>query len=317
MSYTYSDAFKNIPAVSTIPMASPLPTRARQPEVTQEAAVESPDAGALLTGPTSEPITLPYFFQVKDTTVQLREPVVVFSALLLPLSGVNNEIATLELGIYNIIILTGGLEPMLAAIHELDMNAVLFEGGYAILTDLPIVTITNQSLFLEPATGKTLQIVAANLADPSPLVSFQNDPEYRQSWQTAVQESHIFRKQAMSTLLDSLEEGPILLAASLFEPSGLDWTEFSQVPYRVPYNWPMSDFLAERGYIDSYRATHFSEETDEGTTWSATINGMELSERIDFLYAKDIIPMETKLVEVFEPGSIPKQSGVVGYFLIP
>jgi len=282
----------------------------------QEVVAEVPMEEASLVGLTAENITFPYYHQFNETTVQLQGPVGTVSALLAPLA----EEGLADVALWpeaSIIILTGNLQPMLATIQELEMNGVLFAGGYAILTNLPIVTITPHSVIVEPISGKTLQVVAANLKDPSPLKSFQDTPDYMSDWQAAVQEAHVPREKAMRTLLDSLEEIPTLFAASLFEPSGLDWTEFSQVPYRLPYDWPMSDFLAEQGYIDSYRASHFSEETDEGSTWSGSVHGIDLSERIDFLYIKDLIPVETRVVEYSEPGSVAKQSGVFGSFLIP
>ena len=316
MSYTYSDALKNIPAVPTFSTGTPISTHRQTPVSDQEVVAEAPLEEASLMGLTAENITFPYYHQVNENIVQLQGPVGTISALLAPLA----EDGVADIALWpeaSIIILTGNLQPMLAAIQELEMNTVLFAGGYAILTNLPIVTITAQSVIVEPISGKTLQVVAANLKDPSPLKSFQDTPDYLSGWQAAVQEAHVPRELAIQALLDRLEAIPTLFAASLFEPSDLDWTEFSQVPYRVPYDWPMSDFLAQQGYIDSYRASHFSEETDEGSTWSGSLQGMDLSERIDFLYAKDLIPVETKVVEYSAPGSSPTQSGVFGSFLIP
>lgn len=316
MTYTYSDALRNIPAVPTIPLETPVSTHRQTPVLVQEAVAESPPKEASLVELSAELITFPYYHQVNENTVQFQRPGAAVSALLVPLA----EEGLADISLWpeaSIIVLTGSLQPMLAAIQELEMNAVLFVGGYAILTNLPISTITAQSVIVEPTLGKSLQIVAANLNESSPVRSFEDNPDYLDNWQDAVRETHAPRKIAMTALLNSLEKIPTLFAASLFEPSGLDWTAFSQSPYRVPYDWPMSDFLAEQGYIDSFRATHFSEETDEGNTWSGSIHGMELSERIDFLYAKDLIPMETSLVEPSGPSSFPTQSGVFGSFLIP
>ena len=317
MSYTYSDALKNIPAVPTVPAQPPVSTHMRTPALLQEAAVEEiPLEEASLVGLTAENITFPYYHQINENTIQLQGPVEAVSALLAPLA--DDGLADVALWPEaSIVVMTGKLQPILAAMQELEMNGVLFAGGYAILTDLPIATITPQGLIVEPLPGKPLQVVAASLEESSVLKALQDDPGFLENWQVAVQESHLPREQAMGALLDSLEEMPTLLATSLFEPSGLDWTEFSQSPYRVPYDWPMSDFLAEQGLIDSYRATHFSEEAEEGNTWEGLVQGMELAERIDFLYAKDLIPTETWVVEYSDPGSLTKKSGVLGYFLIP
>lgn len=317
MSYTYSDALKNIPAVPTVPAQPPISTHMKTPALLQEAAVEElPLESAPLVGLTAENITFPYYHQINENTLQLQGPVEAVSVLLAPLA--DDWLADVTLWPEaSIVIMTGKLQPILTAMQELEVNGVLFAGGYAILTDLPIATINTQGLIVEPFPGKLLQVVATKLDENSVLKSLQDDPGFLENWQVAVQENHLPREQAMRALLDSLEEMPTLLATSLFEPSGLDWTEFSQNPYRVPFDWPMSDFLAEQGLIDSYRATHFSEETEEGNTWEGLVQGMELAERIDFLYAKDLIPMETKVVEYSDPGSLTRQSGVLGYFLIP
>lgn len=325
MSYTYSDALKNIPAVPTLPEQTPISTHRQAPVPTPVPMQEAPEPilpkQASLVDLSAELITFPYYHQVTEHPVQLQSPIAVVSVLLVPLT--EKELADVTLWPEaSIIVLTGGLQPMLAAIQNLDMNAVLFAGGYAILTNLPIGTITTQSVVLEPIPGKPLQVAAVNLKDPSPLLSLQENPDYVANWQEAVQETHLLREKSMSALLEGLEDTPTLLAASLFEPSGLDWTaSSSQSSYRTPFDWPMSEFLMEKGFVDSYRATHFSEETDGGNTWLGTIHGMDLSERVDFLYIKDIIPVETSVVEQVvepaEPGSFPKQSGVFGYFLIP
>jgi hypothetical protein len=308
MSYTYSDALKNIPAVPTVPAQPPISTHMQAPTIPQEAVLEEiPLEKVSLVELTAENITFPYYYQINERTVQLQGPVEAVSALIAPLA--DDGLADVSLWPEaSIVIVTG---------KQLGMNGVLFAGGYAILTNLPIATITPQGLIVEPLSGKLLQVVAANLEEHSVLKSLQDNPGLLENWQAVVQENQIPREQAMKTLLDSLEKMPTLLATSLFEPSGLDWTEFSQSPYRVPYSWPMSDFLAEQGLIDSFRATHFGEETDEGNTWEGLLQGMELAERIDFLYAKDLIPMETKLVEYSDPASTTRQSGVLGYFLIP
>ena len=326
MSYTYSDALKNIPAVPTLPAQTPISTHRQAPApapapatataTVQEAPAPVPPTQAALVDLSAELITFPYYHQVNEHTLQSQSPIAVVSVLLVPLA--EKELADVTLWPEaSIIILTGNLQPMLAAIQNLDMNAVLFAGGCAILTNLPITTITNLSVIVEPIPEKPLQIVPVNLKESSPFQSFLDNPDYMDNWQESVRETHVPREKAMSALLAGLGKTPVLLAASLFEPSGLDWTASTKSPYRCSFDWPMSDFLMEQGFIDSYRATRFSEETDVGNTWSGTIHGMDLSERVDFLYVKDIIPVETSVVEPSEPASFPKQSGVFGYFLIP
>lgn len=91
-----------------------------------------------------------------------------------------------------------------------------------------------------------------------------------------------------------LADDEILFAFSSSEPDGEDWNIFTYYPYRRDYVFKNAEMIRNYGFDDVYRQTHFSAEADPGIT---RMNG-DVYERMDFLYAKDLVPVESSVFNV-------------------
>ena len=84
-----------------------------------------------------------------------------------------------------------------------------------------------------------------------------------------------------------MDDSEKLIALSSAAPSGDDWIEFTPFRYRSDLSFPVSDYFNSEGWLDAYRSTHFSAETDGGITRR---NG-EMYERLDFIWTDGMIPV--------------------------
>lgn len=111
-------------------------------------------------------------------------------------------------------------------------------------------------------------------------------------------------------------EGPTLIFASLGEPSSEDWFETADGhPYRTKMGWPNSDKLREAGFFDSWRLTHYSALSDPGVTWEYLYeDDLMVRERIDYLYVKGIVPLESETFSVAPDGG---RYAIEASFIIP
>ncbi len=213
-----------------------------------------------------------------------------------------------------IIFVTGHMENVIALVKEMRSNAVLFSTG-AIITSFPIQEISNFGSVIQYQKEKTLRLMLANLPEYQVVGQFVGGEE----WQ-AKQKS--ITGDRLTLLQEILGEGELtaatLMGASLYEPSYRDWNTFSPVGYRqLDYLWPLSDFLENEGFYDTYRLTHFSEATNAGNTLITP----EWGERVDFLYSRKILPLSSTMLTIGGE-SAPDENGisrfgVLGTFLVP
>ncbi len=330
LSYTYSEAKVNIPAIQSIPVESPISTHKK---------IDTPVVDPVEIIPLEKPIAeisentifdFPYYHQSSKISQHLQGSITKFSVLFIPLpeSQLLDETILSEIieGIRyidpSILTLTGNIDMFLLLFDSLDMNGVILDEETAVITSFPIIEMSSNGAILEPVSGKTLQIAVINLWDKSPLIEFQQNPAYPDSWQGEVQKSHGYRQTVLETMLAELKPIPTILTASLYEPSGLDWTMDSTFSYRIPFNWPMETFFIENNFIDSFRVTHFSEETNPGNTWIGYIHENLYEERLDYIYVKSVIPVESKILGIeslLRPRSTenPARLAVFGTYILP
>ena len=103
----------------------------------------------------------------------------------------------------------------------------------------------------------------------------------------------------LKTLLSIAHAGlmvePTILAGSLYEPSHQDWSSFSPITYRqVDYLWPLGAALEEEQFLDVYRLTHFSADTDSGNTIALG----EIKERVDYLFSRKLLPLSSTIIPI-------------------
>ncbi|WP_107047705.1 endonuclease/exonuclease/phosphatase family protein [Streptomyces albus] len=100
-------------------------------------------------------------------------------------------------------------------------------------------------------------------------------------------EKHILAP--LAPYLARAEEEPVLVIGDFNSPSHLDWTSEVCTP---PFNWPVTQFLEDAGFTDSYRAVHPEPTADPGLTWSPVtlwregLQRVEPQDRIDFIFHK-------------------------------
>ena len=90
------------------------------------------------------------------------------------------------------------------------------------------------------------------------------------------------------------QEDTVIFALSSYEPSSTDWIPFTAYPYRNEHEFKTSSWFEANSYIDAYRATHYSAETDPGITRE---NG-DIYERMDFIYVKNALPLTSTTFSV-------------------
>jgi endonuclease/exonuclease/phosphatase family metal-dependent hydrolase len=86
---------------------------------------------------------------------------------------------------------------------------------------------------------------------------------------------------------------PVIVGGDFNSPSHLDWTEAvakARPAVKYPVVWPESKLMADKGFVDSYRAIHADPVAKPGLTWTPGyphpfVRPQETHDRIDYLYA--------------------------------
>lgn len=271
--------------------------------------------------PPLDQITYPRLYKTEKPTTLAHEGEVL-RTLMLPLDDrpwkdktvvteVHKSISDLNIPI---IFVTGHKENVIALVRQMRSNAALFSTG-AIITSFPIQELSDYGAVIQYQKEKSLYLIVADLPEYQVVQQFVRGNEWQET-QKSVSEKRL------SDLQEMLGEGKFtvatLLGASLYEPSHRDWNTFSPVGYRqIDYRWPLSEFLDDEGFYDTYRLTHFSEATSAGNT----LITQEWAERVDFLYSRKLLPLDSVMLTIGGQ-SVPDASGiarfgVLGTFLVP
>ena len=307
MTYTYTDARQVIPANRSIP-ETPFPTTKAEPPAEMIEAHPLPD-----TGTTPQPIP--------------TSPVETFTAALVPLpcqaslgflDRIVDEAMKANLDILGF---TGEASSIAHVASRFPSNSKLLDTTRLLVTDLEVLNTENPFVVVNLDSGKTLAIALIDIQDSN---VFQNllTESTEEAWTSTILAAHETRKIRMEPLVQFAETHPLLVLASLGEPSGDDWFETAGGhPYRIPFAWPMADILDEQGFMDSWRLTHYDAESAPGTTWEFTTADSRFSERVDFLLVKGLLPSETHTVTIgpWETKRLPheQRSAVTGTFIVP
>jgi hypothetical protein len=237
-------------------------------------------------------ITLPHVYRPANSRTVLNADFTVFKSLLLPLGNEERSpenLSTIYSSIQDInaefVFLTGSLENRIAFSKLASYDAVTTESG-TILFRPELKETTEKSASFILSEGKELALASLSM----PLSGFTSDIE---TWHEAAMLSSQNRIDEISTLSEELNQ-PAIFALSGEEPSTLDWTRLTSFSYRKEMEWPLSDAILDKGFSDTYRATHYSEETDAGITYE---NG-GISERLDFFYTKGLIEVSSSTLAI-------------------
>ena len=178
------------------------------------------------------------------------------------------------------VILTGSVENQVMGAEMAGWNAVTMEGG-TILYDLPLkVAGTGSSVF---GVTDTKDVAIAPLSFDDSMPSSGAEAE---AWALSLR-GNPDELEAVRAEAEAMTGERRILALSSAEPSGADWIEFTPFRYRSTMSFPVSEYLLSEGWLDAYRATHYTAETDGGITRRSG----DLYERLDFIYSDGLLPV--------------------------
>ncbi|AEC02495.1 hypothetical protein [Parasphaerochaeta coccoides] len=351
-SYTAHEGFSRIQKYNPVHPTNLVTTRladilTQEPDIAaiegEDSIVSSPDSSIPVDVPIAmmPPVTmnfsvpdlsrenLPYYHQTGASPKTIETPLTRFTVIFIPLpetmpteeipmvvSSVADSISDLDA---DIIILSGQPEASALFAEAIGKSAVIAPEG-AVITSFSMTSITDHGVTLTLAPDKDIELRWKTLSDNGVLRSIASGSL---SWQqTVVDDAQQRLEQIEAILADVNETAPVIFALSAYEPSHIDWTPLSPRPWRKDMAWPLSTTMEEKEWFDAYAMTHYSGETNSGATWSLG-SGNPIEERIDFLYVKNMMSVETS---VLHPGVLsaqpsesdkPARMGVLGTFLLP
>lgn len=232
-------------------------------------------------------LTFPHIYTPLKTNSTEKDGINIISVLMLPLGydsfttddakrilSANADISP------DFVVLTGSLENQVTGAKEAGWDAVTLNGGT--ILHRPLLKEANEesaSFFI--TSTKDIEISSLSFEETMPA----NEDEVEE-WINSLISDSTESSMVMETV-NSMTDREKILALSSSSPSGEDWISFTPFKYREDISFPVSSALLENGWLDAYRATHFSAETDGGITRR---NGA-LYERLDFLYSQALIPI--------------------------
>lgn len=266
--------------------------------------------------PNIDSIIFPHVYKPQNTNTLISDSFTLIDTLLVPL-GINElsseAIANIAYSIsdinYPFIFITGSIENQVAFIKALDRDAVILEGG-SIAFISSFLKADSKSATFNISQNKTIEISAASLNESA----LESDNFDLDAYKTYIAERSDDRINEVKEIFADIEEKASIIALSSSEPSDLDWSPFTEYPYRNDYAWPLSIAIREEGYSDSFRDTHYSEETDPGITLETN----SISERVDFIYSKGLMNVYTSNIAISGLSDQEKPVyGVIASFLLP
>lgn len=241
-------------------------------------------------------LQLPHIYRPLNSKQVLNSDFTAFQVLLLPLGNKTHSTENLTL-IYNgikdidlqFIFITGNRENQINFAKLAARDAVTLDKGTILFnTELKEATTSSASFLLSDKKALNLSSISLLIDN----LSLENlDVE---SYHKLCTELSGKRIDSLTAILENLEEKS-LFALSDDEPSTSDWTLFTPYEYRKELAWPISDVLSNLGFRDTYRVTHFSEETDSGITQEI---GPITKERLDYLYSKGLMEVSSTTLAI-------------------
>ena len=204
------------------------------------------------------------------------------------------------------VILTGSLENQITGAETAKWDAVTLRGGTILHRPLLKTAGENTASFFITPT-KDIEIAPLSFENDMPATS-----EEAKTWAETLS-SDAFETAEIEKTITEMSDREKLVALSSASPSGEDWISFTPFRYRSDMEFPVSAYFEDNGWIDAYRATHFSAETDGGITRR---NG-NVYERLDFLYSASMIPVSAISYPVRGLTDTSGIFAVLAEFLIP
>lgn len=187
------------------------------------------------------------------------------------LGQVESSIRALE---WDFLFVTGSLEQQVEFSKDMGYDTVVLEGG-SVLYHTSVKEMDEDSVVFNVDDGKDIEIAVADAENRMPA-----DASSVASWVAGL-EGDVDMLAGIS-----LKEPKVIFAFSSSEPASSDWSILTPMGYRTDHTFSNSSFFLQEGYWDLYRDTRFTSETDMGNTRT---NG-EVSERMDFIYIRNLLP---------------------------
>lgn len=121
----------------------------------------------------------------------------------------------------------------------------------------------------------TRAYVSSGLADPDTIIA-------REMETRGVEMRYILWE--LQALINNKDQNPLVMAGDFNSGSHLDWTEANREHYYgLVIDFPVSRFVQNAGFIDSYRAVYPNETTSQGFTWPLNFHE-GFRDRLDFIF---------------------------------
>lgn len=317
MTYTHAEAKQEIKAVPSVPETPLAPTKlSEQPS---HITVEEPI-------PMPPPTETPEPEAIKPETKKER-PIISFNVAIIPLpcqsthEMLDTIIEVVEDSHMDIIGFTGEAEALGYIGENISLPIFWVAGGQLVATKYPLDMVDSSLARIQISEERSIRLSIVDIQDSNIFQSLLSEPS-PERWSALVEDAHNTRISAIEYLLNYSETEPILVLASLGEPSGDDWFETAENhPYRTRLRWPLVEALEEQRYLDSWRLTHHNASTSPGNTWELRTKERSFAERVDYLFQKGLLPTETKTIPILlgDTKKLPyeQRSAVTGTFIVP
>lgn len=225
-------------------------------------------------------LAIPYNYSPKEENLSIETEKKPLKLLFLPLeesAKLDEIVSSIKALETDFIFATGEKEQLLELSKIIGKDAVLTEGGMVIYSTT-LKSMDSDSASFNLNEEKSIETVTMNTFKGLPPSSEEID-EYLPLLED--------ESEKFSSI--SIDEDTVIFALSAQEPSSEDWIAFTPYPYRSTHEFTTSEYFKDNGYIDVYRATHYSAETDPGITRESG----DVFERMDFIYVKNALPLSS------------------------
>ena len=230
-------------------------------------------------------LTLPHNYRPKRSAAALETEMNPLKLVFVPLAqdaDIDKVISSIRSLDLDFAFVTGETGQLVEFSRKAGYDTVLFEGGM-ILYKTEVKDIDPHSATFIINDNKCIDIAVVNNFE-----GIADDKNTYAEFLAGLDESRSGLEEV------SITEEISLFALSSSKPATSDWIPFTYYDYRTSYESDESAFFSENGYTDAYRATHYTAETDPGIT---RVSG-DIYERLDFIYLKNAIPVESAAFSV-------------------
>lgn len=261
-------------------------------------------------------MSFPHVYRPRGSKENLDAAFSSFSVLFIPLGQTDLDrkvISEVVASISDIdvpfVAFTGTLANRVEFAKQYKHDAVIFKDG-ALAFSLTLKEAKEGNASFDAGGGKTLSFASLALPDEA----FMQKDIDASGWNNALKTKGDKRIALFDAQEKLITDNARIIALSPDEPSTLDWTAFTPYSYRKDLSWPLSDHILSLGYSDTFRATHFSEEVNGGITRE---NG-KMKERLDFLYTKGLMEVESERIMLSGLSDSKTPSfGLIATYIIP